>query len=206
MMLQEIVDKTFERMKTFKPQGLLPALRAADNEVYGGAIWDDVMNINGCANYVFSSCLMDVLKPKQVVELGGAMGTWAICCLHTLPEDSKLYSITLAENGKEFMFVVDKYPNFYPVIGDDLDLKNWEGVDLAATDVWYFDSLHEYEQLTKELELYSPFFKKGALLFFDDIHQNEGMEKAWKEIKKKYPEHLDLSDPCHWTGWGAVKV
>lgn len=205
MNLKEIVDKTFERMKAFKMEGLMPALRGIEG-VYDGAVYDDILNTNGCANYQFSSCLIDILKPKQVVELGGAMGAWSLCVLHTLPEDSQLYSITLPENGKEFMFVVDNYPNFHPIIGDDLDMENWKGVDLSKTDVWYFDSLHTYEQLTKELELYSPFFKKGALIFFDDIHHNEGMERAWEEIKEKYPENMDLTDPCHWTGWGAVRV
>ena len=149
--LQEIIDKTFEQMKSFDPKLLYTPLRAADTDVYSGAIWDDVMNVNGCANYVFSACLMDVLKPKQVVELGGAMGTWSICVLQTLPAESQLYSITLPEDGREFMFVVDKYPNFHPIVGDCLDMKNWEGVDLLQTDIWYFDTMHNYEQLTKEL-------------------------------------------------------
>ena len=147
MTLQETIDKTFERMKSFNHRVLLPALRASDNEVYEGAIWDDVMNTNGCANYIFSTCLVDVLKPKQVVELGGAMGTWSLCVPYSLPQDSKLYSITLPVGGLEFKFVVDVYPNFHPIVGDDLDMKNWEGIPLKDTDIWYFDSLHTKEQL-----------------------------------------------------------
>ena len=206
MSLQETVDKTFARMKMFNPLIFFTPLRKAMEKPYDGAMWDDVLNINGCANYIFSTCLMDILKPKQVVELGGAMGTWSVCVLQMLPEESQLYSITLAEEGKEFMFVADTYKNFHQIVGDDLDMKNWKGVDLGKTDVWYFDSLHTYEQLTKELALYSPFFKKGSLLFFDDIHLNGEMEKAWGEIQEKYPDNLDLSDPCHWSGWGIVKI
>lgn len=201
--LQEIIDKTFKRMKSFNPMTLYPALRKADTEVYSGAIWDDVMNVNGCANYIWSTCLMDVLKPKQVVELGGAMGTWSICVLQTLPAESQLYSITLPEEGREFMFVADKYENFHPIVGDDLDMKNWEGVDLSKTDVWYFDSLHTKEQLEKELQLYKPFFKKGTILLFDDIYVNEGMTEAWNSLPY---EKVDLTDPCHYTGWGAAMV
>ena len=213
MNLDEIVNKTFEKLKTFKPQVLLPALRAADNEVYGGTIWDDVMNINGCANYQFSTCLVDLLKPKQIVELGGAMGAWSLCVLHSLPPESKLYSITVRENGKEFMFVVDKYPNFYPIIGDDLELSNWDKFRgkgsvnnvLSKTDIWYFDALHSYDHVTKELNLYSPFFKKDALLLFDDIHLNDEMERVWAEIQDKW-ETKDLTDPLHYTGWGIAKI
>lgn len=209
MKIQEIIDKTFERMKSFNPLIFWTPLRVASNPPYDGAIWDDVMNVNGCANYIWSACLMDVLKPAQVIELGGAMGTWSICVLQTLPSDSQLYSITLPEDGEEFKFVVDKYPNFHPVIGDDLDLSNWpKDLDLSKTDVWYFDSLHTKEQLTKELELYKPFFKKGAILLFDDIREF-GLWPVWGDVVNgKYGkmESKELTDPCHHSGWGATMV
>lgn len=197
MTLQEIVDQTFERAKLINPQTWMPALREANS----GAK-EDVLNVNGCYNYVWSSALMDVVKPKQVVELGGAMGVWSICVLQNLPPESQLYSITLAEHGLEFSYVVDTYYNFHPIIGDDLDLNNFKGVDLDRTDVFYFDSLHTNEQLTKELELYRPFFKKGALLLFDDIRMDE-LLPVWNALPY---EKLELTDPCHFTGWGVAMV
>ena len=204
--LQEIVDKTLEKVKTFNSRILLPALREADKEPFKDELWDGPMNINGCALYVFSTCLVDLLRPTQVVELGGAMGMWSLCVLHSLPENSKLYSITLPEDGLDFKFVVDKYENFYPVRGDDLNLNNWpKDLDLGKTDIWYIDTIHEYDQVVKELNLYKQFFKKGALLLFDDIHLNLGMESIWKEIQDQY-ESIDITDPCHYTGWGISKV
>jgi len=200
MTLQEIVDKTFEKFKDFKIQALMPALHGI-KPPFDGAL-EDILNINGCANYQFSACLIDLLKPKQVVELGGAMGAWCLCVLYSLPAESQLYSITLAEDGREFVFIVDNYPNFHPIVGDDLDMKNWGGVDLNKTDIWYFDSLHTNEQLTKELELYSPFFKKGAILLFDDIR----MDELWPVWEKLPYEKIELTDPCHYSGWGVARV
>ena len=142
------------------------------------------------------------LKPKQVVELGGAMGMWSICVLHSLPEDSKLYSITLAEGGLEFKFIIDKYLNFHPIVGDDLDMKNWEGIDLGATDIWYIDSLHTYDQVSKELNLYSPFFKKGAILLFDDIHMPE-LFIVWKELPY---DKFDATAWLHFSGFGLCII
>lgn len=202
MKLQEIVDKTFAKVKSFKPQILLPALREADKEPFKDELWDGPMNTNGCACYVFSTCLVDLLKPKQVVELGGAMGMWSLCVLHSLPAESKLYSITLPEGGLEFKFVVDKYPNFYPILGDDLDMNNWKGVDLAKTDIWNIDTIHTAEHLKKELELYTPFFKKGAILLFDDIRMND-MFEVWESLPY---EKKELTDPCHFSGWGICKI
>lgn len=197
MKLKEIIDRTFERMKTFNPNELVPALHYAND----GAI-EDVLNTNGCANYAWCTCLIEIVKPKQVVELGGAMGVWSICVLQTLPIDSHLYSITLAEHGLEFSYVKEKYENFTPIVGDDLDMSNWRGMELIKTDIWYFDSLHTTEQLTKELELYKPYFRKGALLLFDDIRMDE-LWPVWDSLEY---EKYELTNPLHYTGWGIAKV
>jgi len=206
MTLQQLVDKTLERMRTFKIEGALPALRALNE----GAL-QDVQNTNGCAYYQFSACLVELMKPLQVVELGGAMGVWDLMVLHTLPAEAQLYSITLPENGLEFSYVVDNYPNFHPIIGNDLDLNNWNKVELGKTDLWFIDTNHQKEQLEKELELYSPYFKKGAIVMFDDIHINEGVESVWDEWfmiegKYKHSEVIDMTDPLHWSGFGIVKI
>lgn len=95
MNAESVYLKGIELQKSFSLQGLLPALRAANE----GAI-ADVKNTEGCLYYQWSSALMEWLKPKQVVELGGAMGVWDVCVLHNLPKESKLYSVTLQEpNG-----------------------------------------------------------------------------------------------------------
>lgn len=201
MTLPEIVEKTTERLKTFKVEGVLPALRFAH---HGTNDLEDILNTNGNAYYQWSSCLMEILKPKQVVELGGAMGVWDIMVLHTLPEDSQLWSITLYENGLEFSYIKDDYPNFHPVVGDDLDLTKWpKELDLATTDLWFIDTIHTYEQVKKELDLYTPFFKKGALILFDDIRMNEGMTKMWHELSY---EKIELTNPLHYTGFGLACV
>ena len=205
MTAKEVFDKGIEKLKTFNVRGLLPALRAANE----GAM-EDVLNTNGCALYQWSTCLVDELKPKQIVELGGAMGVWSICVLHTLPSESKLYSITLPEGGLEFVYIVDKYTNFIPVLGNDLDLNNWpKDLDLGKTDLWFVDSLHEESHLRKELDLYSPFFKKDAIILFDDIHINENMEKVWEDIKKgKYgiTSWHDGTSPLHYSGFGLACI
>lgn len=207
---KEWYEAALKRMDTFEVAGLMPALRHAND----GAI-EDVLNTNGCANYQWGACLVDIMKPRQVVELGGAMGVWSICALHYLPQDSRLYSITLAESGLEFSYIRDVYKNFVPVIGDDLDLSNWpKDLDLKKTDLWYFDTGiaddHFATLLQKEMELYCPFIKQGALILFDDIHKNEGMSNVWKDIKNgKWGEMdcYDATNPLHYTGYGlAVKL
>lgn len=198
MTLEEINQKALEYVKTFKVEGLLPALRAANQ----GAI-KDVQDTSMTCYYQWSIGLIDLLKPKQIVELGGAMGVWDICVLWSLPETSKLYSVTLAEGGLEFSYVVDKYPNFIPCVGDDLDLTVWpKEIVLKDTDLWFFDSLHTEKQLRAELELYKQFFKKGAILLFDDIRMPE-LWGVWNELPY---EKLEVTSPCHYSGFGIARI
>lgn len=201
---EDIFNIGMEEWKSFSVHSLMPALRAANN----GAR-EDVLNTNGCRYYQWSSCLIKAINPSQVVELGGAMGVWSICVLHFLSPESKLYSVTLAEDGLEFAYVVDTYTNFVPVVGDDLNLKVWpKELDLKNTDLWFFDSLHTPEQLTKELDLYSPFFKKGTIILFDDIH-SFGLQPIWDRIQKGewgITDTWDASDPLHYTGFGLAIV
>mgnify|MGYP001563454044 CR=1 FL=1 len=109
------------------------------------------------------------------------------------------------QHGLEFSYVVDKYPNLTMIVGDDLDMNNWKNLDLNKTDIWYFDSEHSEKQLRAELALYSPFFKKGTILLFDDIHLNEEMERVWNELKDKYDAY-DATNLLHYTGFGVICV
>lgn len=164
----------------------------------------DVLDKQNVGYYQFLPCLIDYLEPKQIIELGGAMGAAALMMLSSLPKDSRLHSITLEEHGLEFSFVKEKYPNFVPIVGDDLILTNWpKELDLAQTDLWFFDSLHTYDQLHKEIELYKPFFKKGTVILVDDIHLSEEMFRAWLEFPG---DKFDATTYLHWSGYGIIVI
>lgn len=205
MIAQEVYDHGIEKMKTFSLVSYLPALRALNS----GAM-EDVRNTNGCANYQWIPGVLDFLKPKQIVELGGAMGVWDLMVLQTLPQDATLYSVTLPEHGLEFSYIVDKYTNFVPIVGDDLNTDIWpEGTSLFETNLWYFDSLHTQKQLEAELDLYSTWFKKGAVILFDDIHLSPEMNEVWEKIKNgDYGDMdcYDATDPLHYSGYGICVV
>lgn len=200
MKAKEIYQQGLDKLKEFNVRGVMPALRAANS----GSI-EDLLNINGCAYYQWIPGVIEILKPKQVVELGGAMGMWSLMVLHKLPLESKLYSITLPEWELEYSYVVDTYSNFVPILGSDLDLNNWpKDLDLKKTDLWFFDALHTPEHLTKELELYAPFFKEGTVILVDDIH-SFGLDSVWQELKDgKYGkiDCYDATDPLHYSGYG----
>ena len=199
MVAESITKQALILMAQTPITSFLPALK----DVSVGSL-EDVLNTNGCAYYQWVPQLIKLTSPKQVVELGGAMGTWALMALQNI--EGKLYSITLEEHGLEFMFIKENYPNLIKIVGDDLDMYNWpKDLDLSKTDLWFFDSLHTGEQLRKELDLYSPFFKKETIILFDDIHMPE-LEPVWQELKDgKWGkiDCYDATDPCHYSGYGV---
>lgn len=194
MTLNELYERS--QTKHFDLRRVLPALRALNE----GAM-NDVLNTNGCFYYQWLPRLIDTIHPKQIVELGGAMGVSALLMLHA-HDEPEVYSITLPEQGLEYSFVQDTFPHFHPILGNDLDVENFKGVDLKETDLWFFDALHTTEHLNKELALYTPFFKKGAILLFDDIH----MDEIWPIWDSLPYEKKDISDPCHYSGFGIARV
>lgn len=204
MNFDDLISQSLDKLRDFDPNDLMPKL----GQAYDGAK-EDVKNKIGCGNYCWFPGLVELFKPQQIIELGGAMGVGDICILHNFPQEAQLYSITLAEGGKEFSFIDRVYPNFHPVIGDDLNLKSWPSeLDLSKTDLWYFDSEHSEAQLRRELELYKPFFKLGAIVLFDDIHLNPGMNNVWNDMENIFPikEKKDMTVPLHWSGYGVVLV
>jgi len=153
--------------------------------------------------YKYLAKMMKALKPKQVVELGSAAGTGDLMILSTLPKDSMLYALTIPEPEGEWRFIKEEYPNLTMIRGNSLELNNWNNVDLYATDILFLDTDHQYGLFTAEMDLYSPLLKEGAIFLFDDIRINNGMSRAWEEMKWDKLELLDLHTYKN-TGFGMA--
>lgn len=150
--------------------------------------------------YQWLACLIKLLKPKQVVELGSAAGISTIMMATELSKDSVLYSVDI-DPEIAWKWMSRDYPQVVKILGDDLDLSIFpKDCDLSQTDIWFIDSLHTEEQLRVELKLYTPFFKKGAVLVFDDI-RIPGLDKVWAELP--YDKH-ENTNPCHFSGFGVA--
>src|SRR3990167_10230399 len=146
MDLIDLHRKTKEQIKFLN----LSHLKKVTCHVTGGAHEDIFNPLNRSQYYQWLTALMVILRPKQVVELGGEMGASALCMLAGLPAESKLYSITLPENGLEFSFIKDEYPSLVRVVGNDRDFKLgvWpKDLKWRETQVLFIDSEHTPEQL-----------------------------------------------------------
>lgn len=196
MNLVELHRQVMRELETFDVEAIMPEL----TNVAEGSL-KDVLDRQNSLYYQYLTCLTRLQQPTQVVELGGAMGTSALCMLPEMPSASKLYSITLEEHGLEFSFIKKDYPQLVKVIGDDLDLNSWpKDLDFSKTDILFIDALHTKEQLEAELALYLPLIGKGKLIILDDIKFDRGMWEAWLNIQNP---KLDVS-VLHHSGFGFL--
>jgi cephalosporin hydroxylase len=195
MKADELNTKVLEMVKELD---LTPLLDHIQNVGWGQQL--EVKNISGTHNlyYQWLHCLMKLKQPKQVVELGSASGISTILMATVLPKDSILYSV---DNDPDIAWKWMKYdyPQAKKILADDLNMDIWKDIDLSKTDIWFIDTLHEEQQLRKEMLLYSKYFKRGSIVIFDDIHLNEGMQSVWDEFPY---DKCDNSDPCHYSGFG----
>lgn len=152
--------------------------------------------------YQWLAGLVSVVKPKQIVELGAAAGISTAVMALFMPKNCKLYSVDI-DPSIAWKWMKQDYPNVTKILGDDLNMAIWPGdVDLGKTDIWFIDSLHTYDQLSAELELYKPYFKRGAIVVLDDIRMKE-LEPIWEGLKY---DKCETSTPNHHTGFGHFIV
>lgn len=178
-----------------------PVMKHMEKVGYGQQM--EVLNQTGNDNlyYQWLACLVRYMKPKQIVELGAAAGISTTMMALEMPQDCKLYSVDI-DPEIAWKWMTYEHPNVTKILSDDLDMSIWKGVDLAQTDLWFIDSLHTEAQLRKELELYSPYFKKGAVVVFDDIRLPE-LNGIWNELTY---DKCETTHPNHYSGFGHVIV
>lgn len=140
-----------------------------------------------CWWYWYLACAVKVLKAKQVVELGADRGSGTLFMASELPEDGKLYSVDIKDVWE---YVPKDHPKIVKIQGDAGDLRIWKDVDLSKTDLWVIDDSHATEHVRNEIKIYSPFWKEGAVVIFDDMDK---LQKLFEEdeILDKYERYFD---------------
>ncbi len=195
----ELDKKVHDYLHYFDINPLLPHLvKVPDGQKL------EVLDQTGRANlyYQWLACLVRLIKPEQVLELGASIGISTIMMATQLGKGI-LYSVDDASDYKTGMkdweALTYDYPNVVKVVGNDLDLSIYPpDFNLSKTDILFIDTAHNGEQLQKELDLYVPKLEKGSIVVLDDIR----LPSMW-EVWEKIPyEKLEITNPCHYSGFG----
>lgn len=154
----------------------------------------------GGAYLKFLSLLVRKLEPKNILELGNYGGASTLCIYAGMPLQSRFTTVDLVRDQRycpDEMFK-DARMNF--VFGDVCDLSVYGDRVPMDVDLLFEDTIHRYRQTKDIFDIYENLLADRALVAIDDINVND-MRKFFDEIP--HPK-WDLTDICHYSGWGLV--
>lgn len=145
--------------------------------------------------YRFFYQLIKRMNPKLIVELGTYTGISAYCMAKAAPQ-AKVITVDHDYRVKPECVL----PNIQYFRQDSLELPE---VDLSGIDILFIDTLHDGVRCQREYDLYHQFVKRGGIIFFDDIHLFDLMDRFWDGFNPKQGEKFEL--PVHGkAGFGVV--
>jgi len=162
---------------------------------------DGLVNSDGGVNayYRFLYRLSTIFVPKITVELGVWIG-WSTAHL-AASATGTIFAID-PEPSPGFKEVTNRYPNIVPILARS---DNQAILDLfrdGTVDICFIDTIHEYEQASKEMRLWTPKMRPGGLFLCDDIALNDGMKQFWAEV----PFEKVSLPMLHFSGFGMARV
>lgn len=167
----------------------------------------------------FGMFLVDILKPKVIVELGTYYGVsyCAFCqAVKYLKLDTKCYAIDTWQgdsHGGVYGDAVFKdlklhhdslYSSFSSLVKSIFDDALIHFSD-GEVDLLHIDGFHTYEAVKNDFFSWLPKMSKGGVIILHDINVKEkifGVHKLWNEVKNKYP-HFEM---IHEHGLGILIV
>lgn len=153
----------------------------------------------GHTYYLYLARLVREIAPRRIVELGTDIGRAAAFMMTQLPARSELITVEIGSQIRTDLAACQGDPRLKIVTGSSTDPRVYE--PLTDIDLLFIDTDHLYEQISAEWRAYRGRLSKGAVVVFDDIHLNEGMERFWSELPEP---KIDAGKDVHFSGWGLV--
>ncbi len=176
-----------------------------DNNVY------NVFMFNKDGNHGYFSLMHNITKNLDdnaiIVELGNREGLGILSIYDSLKQNQSLYTLDIVDDVR---FINDKIKNDSRVnILNDFDSLDVQRVKSTfknkSISMIFMDTIHTYEQLAQEYEIWSPYLKDDCVILVDDIRPSMEGRTKWKwhqevAIQFKY----DVTEWAHNdTGFGV---
>lgn len=166
-----------------------------DNEHYGY-----IQNVHVGGYYHWLALLVRYMKPRIILELGSRYGISTVMLYSELPVESQLISVDLEKDQRYVpdQMWEDKRVKF--IYGNCLDLSIYNDSIPCNIDIFWTDTIHSYEQIRNEFEIYEPLLSDESIIVIDDINLND-KKRFFDEI---IHEKFDLTTLCHSSGFGVI--
>lgn len=156
------------------------------------------------AYFHWLTLLMKHLEPRLTVELGNRYGSSTIALFHGMASDQTLITMDIDHDQRYVPQKIMQSDQVKFVFGDCIDLNVYEEnkIDIPIDiECLFTDTVHCYEQLSSEYQVYESLLADEAVIVIDDINLND-KRVFWEEVNchSKY----DLTDLCHGGGFGAI--
>jgi len=152
--------------------------------------------------YTFLHKLVKRANSKLVVELGTDKGTSAV--FMATATDAIVISIDIDSESLNNLSVVVKdhgLNNLITYLGSSTDQSTIDMIkEYGTIDLLFIDTLHTFEQASKEYNLYKPLLSLNALVCHDDTNLDDEMRRYWASIPEPKVE-----TQYHYTGFGISK-
>jgi O-antigen biosynthesis protein len=152
----------------------------------------------------FAFWIMEVAKPKMVVELGVHVGTsyFAFCqAVKSSNLNTAIFGVDTWQGDEHAGFYTDEiynkvagyngshYSKFSTLLRTTFDEAKDYFID-GSIELLHIDGFHTYEAVKHDFETWFPKLAENAIVLFHDINVRErgfGVFKFWDELKKQYP-------------------
>jgi len=160
-----------------------------------------VLGVDGGGYYYqWLALLTRYLRPRCFLELGNRYGASTTMIYSELPPESRLISVDIQQDQRYVPEEVWQDPRVRFVFGDCLDINIYGDEIPIDIDVLWTDTVHFYEQVRNEFDVYEPLLADEALIIVDDILVSD-KGRFFKEAScAKY----DLTALCHGSGFGVL--
>ena len=174
--------------------------------------YDNVYNVfifNKDGNHGYFSLLHNLTSNIEgtIVELGNREGLGILSIYDALDENSELYTLDIVDDVR---FINDKIKSDSRVhILNDFNSLDSDRIEKTfkkkSISMIFLDTIHTYEQVAAEFQLWEPYMKDDCVILVDDIRNYVPGNSKWKfhqeyDVSHKY----DTTEWAHnFTGFGV---
>ena len=174
--------------------------------------YDNVYSVfifNKDGNHGYFSLLHNLTSNIEgiIVELGNREGLGILSIYDALSENSELYTLDIVDDVR---FINDKIKsdsrvhilNDFNSLDVDRIEKTFENKSISMI---FLDTIHTYEQVLAEFQLWEPYMKDDCVMLIDDIRDYMPGRTKWRfHTELDYTYKYDVTEWAHNdTGYGV---